>query len=246
MIQNPMEKAIPMMRTNRMMRSVPLKRKWKNKEWNRISQSVRQCAKREVQCVLFAFAFISSSVPSFVASSQRSSLLLLLCSDYYQLISFEIGDLKLLICAEIDCVDKDGKGMEIKYGDSDQEVSTWSQCFLSKVTTVVQAHKTRQTDCSVVTGLETKEIDGFYDSENHRNAQMMVFYNVLKQIKNRLQKETEGKKEDFVKSSIIRLGRYGSHQDATMFTVGDEIRDLITKEDWEYLKNVKKEEKSSE
>ena len=163
-------------------------------------------------------------------------------SDYYQLLEFVIGDLKLLICAEVDCVDDEGQPMELKFGKSDKAVSTWSQCFLSRVSNVVQAIKTWQTDCSIVHTLENRNISSYFDSKDHRNAQLMVFYNVLKQIKSTLVKDLKTKKEKvkgYETSGIYRVGRYGSQTEATMFTVEDSTPNLITKEQYDFVVDCK-------
>merc|ERR1712176_1332062 len=112
---------------------------------------------------------------------------------------FEIGDLKLLIAAETDCIDDNGNPLEIKFGRNDQEVSTWSQCFLSGVSTVVQARRTMQENCALILELEKKDAQGYFDSDDHRNTQMMVFYNVMKQIQSSLKAKvtTDGQDGEF-------------------------------------------------
>lgn len=181
--------------------------------------------------------------------------------DYYHLVEVEIGDLKLLLCAEVDCVDNDGNAMEIKFGKGDKHVSIWSQCLLSGTRNVIQAHKTFQTLCTIVTGLSRINSENYFCSEPHQNAQLMVFYNVLKDIKARLScnkdkgkgmdvdKSTEEKEDenedidldnnkkdndDYVASNIYRLSRQHSHENATMFEVGN-INNLITRKQWKFI-----------
>jgi len=171
-------------------------------------------------------------------------------SDYYQLLEFHIAGLKLLIAAEIDCVDEDGNAIEIKYGRGDKAVSTWSQCFLSRVSTVMQAATIRQTDAAEVTEIQRRLIGSYFDSDDHRNAQLMVFHNVLRQIKAKLEKDVEGKEADkdsgYTASGIYRLGRYGSLTEATMFAVGGDTRNLITEDQWKCITECKAVESKEE
>ena len=163
--------------------------------------------------------------------------------DYYHLVEVEIGDLKLLLCAEVDCVDNDGNPMELKFGQNDKHVSIWGQCLLSGIKNVIQAHKTFQTLCTIVTGLAMTSVDNYFCSKSHQNAQLMVFYNVLKDIKQRLNdtnikgkamEDEDSDKDNYVTSKIYRLSRQHSHEDATIFEVGD-AHNLITKEQWKFI-----------
>ena len=103
--------------------------------------------------------------------------------DYYRLVSVELGELRLLLCAEIDTLDAEGRALELKFGGNDAGVSVWSQCLPSGVDKVVQASRTFQTAYAVVTGLDAHNVKHYFGSSKHRNAQLMVFYNVLKDIK---------------------------------------------------------------
>ena len=164
-------------------------------------------------------------------------------SDYFQLIEVQICDLKLLLCSEIDCVDKDGNAMEVKFGSSDKYVSIWSQCFLSGIREIVQAQKSLQSLCAVITGLDRRDYQSYYASKQHQNAQLMVFYNILKYIQSTLMHNGEMKKDDgYDVSDIYRLSRHRSHTQATLFQVGG-CDNLITEEQWKYLNEVKSDRK---
>jgi len=186
--------------------------------------------------------------------------------DYYHLVEVGIGDLKLLVCAEIDCVDKDGQPIELKFGSSDKQLSVWSQCILSGISSIIQADKTYQSLCTLVTNLQRYEMDNYFCSKPYQNAQLMVFYNVLKHIKQKLlrnstaqrEKEANAKGEDDMNvddkeeaensskesvaspSSIWRLSRHRSWKDATLFEVDAKQTDLITKQQWKYINECKK------
>ena len=135
--------------------------------------------------------------------------------DYYHLVDVEIGDLKLLLCAEIDGVDEDGNALELKFGSGDKHVSVWSQCLLSGIKKIVQAQRTFQTLCTIVTGLSMTDIDDYFCSNPHRNAQLMVFYNVLKDIKQRLSdcQNEKGKDEKSKKAMEVDDGKEEKGED---------------------------------
>eukprot|EP01083_Nonionella_stella_P279037 949046_1 len=161
-------------------------------------------------------------------------------SDYYHLIEVEICDLKLLLCAEIDCVDGDLNlsPIELKFGTNDKLISIWSQCLLSGIRNVVQAQKTYQRLCVMVTDVVSTDMSCYYSSKPHQNAQLLVFYNILKDVQSKVMASYESKKgkqdDGYCASNIYRLTRLRSHTEATMFEV-DDAEDLISKQQWQCL-----------